>query len=96
MVQNEDREVPVVKRIEHIYNRIDNVKDLSYKVQYNQKQDYYEYMSMVTEKRIQLENKLEELKSSSVKTYDDVKSSVEIKVAELNLVLQQIKERFYQ
>jgi hypothetical protein len=51
---------------------------------------------MVTEKRIQLENKLEELKSSSVKTYDDVKSSVEIKVAELNLVLQQIKERFYQ
>lgn len=96
MIQNNDREIPVIKRIERLYDRIDSVKDLSYKVNNQHKFDYYQYMKMLTEKKIQLESKLEELKGSSANTYDDIKSEIEIKVAELNIVLQQIKERFYQ
>lgn len=96
MLHNEEREIPVIQRIERLYDRIDSVKDLSYKVNNQHKYDYYEYMRMLIEKRLQLEMKLQELKGSSANTYDDIKTSVEIKVAELSIVLQQIKERFYQ
>lgn len=97
MVQNEENiNIPVVKRIERIYDRIDSVKDLSYNMNNKHKYDYYEYMKMLTEKRMQLERKLEELKGSSASNYDDIKTAVEIKVSELNIVLQQFKERFYQ
>ncbi|CAN5353733.1 hypothetical protein BH23BAC1_BH23BAC1_44470 [soil metagenome] len=96
MVRFNDRQVPVITRIEKIYSRIDNVKDLSYKINNQHRYDYYEYMNMLTQKRIQLENKLEELKHSSANTYDEIKEDVEIKLAELSLDLMQIRDRFYQ
>ncbi|MDQ3394894.1 MAG: hypothetical protein M3512_12385 [Bacteroidota bacterium] len=96
MVQNNDKVIPVVKQIEKIYDRIDSVKDLSYKVNIQHKYDYYECLRMLTEKRMQLEGKLQELKYSSVDTYDEIISAVEIKVSELNIVIHQINERFYQ
>lgn len=96
MVRFNDRQVPVITRIEKIYSRIDNVKDLSYKINNKHRYDYYEYMNMLTQKRIQLENKLEELKNSSASTYDEIKEEVEIQLVELSVVLLQIRERFYQ
>jgi len=96
MIHNEETGIPVIKRIERIYDRIDSVKDLSYKVNNHHKHDYYEYLRTLTEKRIQLERKLQELKGSSASTYDEIKYAVEIKVAELSIVLQQINDRFYQ
>lgn len=94
MVGNQENEVPVVKRIEKIYSKIDYVKDLSYKVTNHRKYDYYEFINALAEKRIQLEDQLNQLKGSSANTYDEIMEGIEHKLSELTLVLQQIKEKF--
>jgi hypothetical protein len=95
MRRNDRNIVPVILKIEKVYSNIDAVKDRPYGMRQHSTYDYYEHLNRMSEKKVQLESKLEELKRSSASTYDQIKEGVEDKIYELSLVVQQIRERFY-
>lgn len=95
MRRNDENIVPVIHTIEKVYSHMDALKDRPYGMMPQSTYAYYENLNRMSEKKVQLERKLEELKKSSSSTYDQIKEGVEDKINELNLLIQEFRERFY-
>jgi hypothetical protein len=84
----------VISRIIHIYDKIEKVKDNTHLIADHLKYEYYDFVNVLSCKKIQMEESLEALKRATADTYDEALKNVERTIEELNHILNTMKVKF--
>lgn len=88
MFTGTDKSDSVISRVEHLYARLDKIREDSSRMSADEKREYYDHLNAITNKQTELNASLDSLKTASVSSYDGIKEEIEEHIQSLENLLR--------